>query len=454
MTLSKKNIRTSFYNKLFFLSIPIIIQNLITASLNMIDTVMIGRLGDEAVAGVGIANQVFFLFMVIAYGVNTGGSVFISQFWGKKDTKNLKKTVSIILILGISISVLFLIGACFLPKTIMKLFIKDINVIKLGSSYLNIIGISYIFTAISLSYGYCLRSIGKTSIPMKISIFSLSINTILNYILIFGFLFIKPLGIKGAAIATLISRIIETLLLINYIYLKDSPLKVSISDIKEKNKELFNRFFKVTLPVIMNEGIWALGNVLFMVIYGLLGTEAVASIQISNTVYNIFSVIMFGVGNASSIIIGEKIGEENNNLAYKYAVKVSILTPLLGGIFGGILYGISEYVITLFNVSSIVKTDAIILMKMIGLFMGVKFFNEIILGGVFRSGGDTKYSLYIDLIGIWFIALPLGFIGAKIFNLPVYIIYLIISFEELLEVGFAIKRLKSKKWLNNVVKGI
>lgn len=451
MELINKN--KNFIKDLLNISIPIIIQNFISSSLNLIDNFMIGNLGDTAIAAVGLSNQFFFLYVLILFGVNSGTGIFVSQFLGKKDIKNIKKVLGISIIIGSIVSFVFMLLGLGFPNKIIKFFVKDNYVIDLGSKYLRIAVISYIFTAISFSYSFASRSIGKAKIPMITSIIALAINTSLNYILIFGKLGLPNLGVKGAAIATLISRIVELILLLVLIYKNNDVLNARIKEMIGFNYEFLKKYFKTTYPVIINEGLWALGMTMYMKAYGMIGTEAVTSVQISNTIQSIFMVVTFGVGNACGVMIGSSIGAEEYDVSFDYSKKFSIISSTLGFILGMLLIMFSPFIVKFYNITDEVYFNTLNIIKIMGLFMAIKMFNATLIIGILRGGGDTKYSMFLEITGVWLIGVPLAFIGAK-FKLPINIVILLVYTEEIFKCIIGTKRIISKKWMKNVIRDI
>ncbi|RKD29556.1 MATE family efflux transporter [Thermohalobacter berrensis] len=441
----------NFYKKLISLASPIALQNFISSSLNMVDNVMIGRLGETHLASVGLANQFFFLFVLLLFGLNSGASIFLSQFWGKKDILNIRKILGIALIVGGFLSFLFGSSAFFIPKFIMSIFSQDSNVVNLGSQYLKIVSLSYFFTTISFAYGFASRSIGEPKLPMVVSAISLGCNTILNYLLIFGNFGFPQLGIKGAALATLISRTLEMLLTLKIIYGKKGVLAGRINEMFNLSKNFIVKFFKTSIPVILNEGFWSLGMTMYSIAYGRIGTEAFAAVQITLTIQNLFMVISIGMGNASSVMIGNKIGANEEKEAISYAKKFSILGPSIGLVMGIILILLSPFILKLFSVNNVVHQNASRILIIMGIFMAIRVFNIILVVGILRGGGDTKFSLFLETGSVWLVGVPLAFLGALVWRLPVYWVFTLVSLEELVKATIGIPRIISKKWVRNVV---
>lgn len=440
-----------FYKSMFAIALPIALQNLISSSLNMVDTVMIGRLGETEIASVGLANQIFFLLALLLFGTNSGASIFVAQFWGKRDVKNIHRVLGIGLVFGGILAFIFSLGAFFIPKPILQIFTKDQGVIHLGSQYLRIISLSYVITSINFAYAFASRSIGQAKLPMYTSAISLLCNTGFNYLLIFGNLGFPQMGVKGAALATLIARGIEMLLLLGNIYGKRDVLAGKVHEMLDVSRDFVLRIFKTATPVIINEGFWALGMTMYSVAYARISTEAIAAVQISNTVHQIFMVISMGLGSACAVMLGNQLGANQKEKAVAYANKFSILGPAAGVVLGVILFLSSPMILSVFNVSSEVYGDAKRILMVMSFFMSVKIYTTILIIGILRSGGDTKFSLYLEIGSVWLVGVPLAFLGALVWKLPVYWVVALVSLEEIVKAAIGVPRVLSKRWVQNVI---
>lgn len=440
----------SFYHTLFSLALPIIIQNFIQSSLNFVDNLVIGQLGEQAIAGVGLANQYYFLISIILSGIISGTSIFTAQLWGKKDETTIKKFLGICLSGSfIAATVAATIGI-ITPEKIIKLFISDVEVISLGSSYLRMVAWSYPLGAITLSFSSVLRSIGKTKTPTLISIISLVLNTIISYLLVYGLCGLPQLGVSGAALGTLISRLLELILLMEFIYGREKVINIKISDYQGITSAIFGPFLKVTFPVILSEIIWGLGICAYTVAYASISTEAIAAKNIMNTVESLTWVLFIGIGNACSIMIGNKLGQANNQETLKYAKQFIRLGVALSLVISLIIVLTSHYIVSLFKVSALVRSYSINTLYIMAAFLLIRVINYICLAGLLRSGGDTKFCFWTDLIGVWIIGVPLTFLAAKVGHWEVHWVYAVTSFEEVYKFIASILRVRSKKWLNNL----
>jgi len=440
-----------FLKKLLTIGIPIAIQNLIMSSMNIVDVFMVGQLGEVEIAGLGLANQIFFLMILILFGINSGGSIFIAQFWGKKNIPKIRQTVGISIVLGVIVTLFSFVGVELFSKGLMGIYTKDINVIARGSEYLVIVAWSYVFTAVGFSFAIALRSIGNTKVPMYTSLISLVINLILNYIFIFGKLGFPAMGVKGAALATVIARIIECIAMIVITYSQKYEIAGKLKEFFSFEKEMLSRFVKISLPVIFHESFWALGVTTYNVVYARIGTSSIAAVSIEGSIERLAFVLFVGIGNAASVMIGNKIGEDKEEEAYDYAIKFAKIGPLLAIFMGIFLAIISSSILKMYNVSEEVYTYSKILLIMFAGYMPFKVFNMINIVGILRSGGDTKAGLFLELSGIWLIGVPLALFTGFVMHWSVYYVYFFANTEEIFKAILGIKRLLSKKWLKNLV---
>lgn len=440
-----------FLKSMLAIAIPIALQNLITSSLNMVDTLMISSLGQASIAAVGLANQLFFFYILISFGINSGSSIFIAQFWGKEDIPSIRKVLGLAVSISTVVGIIFTFVAFFFPEFIMSIFIKEPEVIRLGSDYLRVVSLSYIITAIGFSYSIGLRSTGKPHIPMIVSGISFVTNTVFNYLLIFGKFGFPALGVKGAAWGTVIARVVEILFILYSVYSSKGPLSASFKELIDWNKEFVDKYLKTTYPVILNEAFWSLGQVMYSIAYARIGEEATAAVQIATTIQNIFFVVVRGLANACTVMVGNKIGAGDEQDAYEYAVKFLTISTVMGLILGALMSLTPDLTLKLFKGldSNLYILSKKLLITM-GLFFMIRMFNSTAIVGVLRGGGDTNFSAYLDIAGAWVIGVPLAFLGALVFKLPVYYVLAIVSIEEVFKMIVVIPRMLSKKWIKNV----
>lgn len=440
-----------FYKKLFILAIPMIIQNFIVSSINMLDTVMVGALGESEIAAVGIANQYFFLYNLIIIGITTGFSIFISQYWGSKNIRDIKKSIGLEFLSVMVVGLIFTLSALIIPGVILRIFTKDINVIDFSEGYLKIVVISYMITGVTLLFTGALKSIGNSKVPMVVSAMALLINGILNYIFIFGKIGFPYMGVRGAALATLIARLAEMIIIIYFSFKHTSPLRGSLKEFLDFDFSFTKKVYKSVTPVILNDGIWALGIVLYTVAYGKVGTKAIASVQISNTIQNLFMIFCIGIASSSLVMIGHEIGKKKREKAIEYAKKFSILSFIIGGILGVLLIIFSPVILELFNVSNEVRDSTRNILIIYGAIFPIRSLGIVLIAGIFRGSGDAKFALKAEAFAMWAVALPLSFIGAIIFKFNVEMVALMVIIEDIIKCLLCVIHLKGGKWMHDLV---
>lgn len=444
-----------FYKILISLCIPIIIQNLISTSVNVIDTVMISSLGEISVASIGVANQFFFLFNMSLAGITGGAGVFISQFFGKSDVNNIRKVTGFSTILAFILSLIFFIPALAIPTQIINIFSYDPEVIKQCREYFSIVVFCYPLIAISTVFSMGSRGVRNPKLGMFCSAIALCINIILNYGLIFGNIGLPTMGVKGAALATIIARIVELVLIIGYVYFlkKDYILKFTIKDLKNIKSEFVNSLIAKSLPIFLNDSLWAVGTILYSIAYSKAGTSAIAASQIATSTGNFFIMTAVCIANGAAIMLGNELGADNIKRAINYAKKFSILVFLAGLAFGVLLILNIPLLLKIFTVSDTLAPDIKKIFFIMGILMALKSFNVLLIIGILRSGGDTKYALFLELGCMWLVSIPLTFIAA-LKGAPIYILVLLTYSEEFVKFIFGIPRALSKKWATNIVKEI
>lgn len=442
----------NFYNKMIAISLPIMLQNLISSVINMVDTVMVGALGEAQIAAVGLANQVFFIFFLLIYGINSGCGIFIAQYWGSKDEENIKRTLGFSVITGALVGLTFTLIALYLPKQIMHLFTADETVVKYGVVYMRYVSVSYVLTSISIAYSFAARNIGDVRVPTVISAASLIINGILNFILIFGYFGFPRLEVEGAAIATVLARLVEAIVLVVWVYVvrKDKVLSAKLNDVKRLNIKFMENILTTAIPVILNDVFWALGMTMYSAAYARISTTAIASIQIANTIQGIFMVLALGLATSCAVMVGNEIGAGDRVKAILYGNRYLKIGSLGGLVLGVLLVLISPLVLMLFGSTHEVQIAAQRIIFIMGIFLWVRFMNSILVVGILRSGGDTTFSMILETCTVWIVGVPLAFAGALWWHLSIYWVYSLISIEELFKGYFGLMRVRSNKWIRDV----
>ena len=439
------------FKSLFVIALPIILQNLMQSTVNMLDTLMVGQLGSVEIAAVGLGNQIYMLLNMVLFGISSGGAIFIAQFWGKKEKSGIWKMEGVMFSFSMVIALIFTFASVFFPKFLIGLYSKDFHVIEIGARYLRIVAFSFPFFAMSFAFSMALRSTEHVKLPMVATMISLVLNAILNYLLIFGIGFFPSLGIVGAAIATCISRIVECFILFIVAYSKKYEVASSVKNLFSFTFFEVRKFIKIAFPVIINEAIWGLGTSMHSLIMGRTSTEAISAFNITGTISQITWVFFIGVGNAAGIIIGKKIGEGNESEARKYANTLSWFMPVMAIFIGLLLIPISKFLPFMFNVEANILVQAKMMLMILMCCYPLNAFNMCWVVGICRAGGDTVFAAIIDVCFMWIIAIPLAACVAYFTNVQPYIIYICLLSEQIFKAIVGFYRIKSGKWLHNVV---
>ncbi len=440
-----------FYKKLIRLAGPIATQNLLISALAMVDTLMIGQLGATSIAAVGLGALFFFLVSLFFYGVASGSAIFVSQFWGRKNIAGIRRTIGMAMLLSEAGGIIFAGLAIFSPEIIMRIFTPDRAVIEIGSIYLKFTGISYLFSGITLTYSLVLRSINEAKLPLIASIIVFFINTILNYLFIFGHLGLPAMGVKGAALATTISRFLEMVIITAVIYRKKNAAAGSIGELLDFNRVHIKRFLKTTLPVIINEFGWAVGTALYKMIYARMGTDVIAAISITENVGNLFFSFLIGSSNACAIMIGNKIGEKEFDTAQNYAVEFTFLSIILGIAMGLLLAGVAPFLPFAFKINTEIQQMVMYILFINAFFTPAVSLNLHYIIGILRGGGDTTYAFIIDIIVMWVVGIPLAYFTGLILHKSILFLLILVGLEEIFSSSLGIIRMIRKKWINNLM---
>lgn len=449
--MNKKTVDHAFYKTMITLAIPITLQNFITSSLNLVDNVMIGKLGEAPIAAVGLANQYFFIFLLCIAGINAGANVFMAQYWGKRDLNNIKKVLGIDLSVGFVATLLFGCLGFLFPTHIMGMLSRDSEVIALGATYMRIVSFTTVLTNITQAYSTALRSTEQVKLPMFASLIGVATNAILNWIFIFGNLGAPKMGVAGAALATAIARVAEMGVVVGWIYLRKNLVATHWKELFSFTKEDVKRYFSVSTSAILNELVWAFGMTAYSMAYAIIGTKAVATMQIATTLNNMFQVFAIGLAVSASIMVGNKIGSNEEGTAKAYAKKIGWIAPMVGLILGVIIWAAAPIIAQLFDVQPETLGATVRVLRTMAVFAPLRFFTVVMIIGVFRGGGDTLYTTILQFCTVWLFAVPLAFIGAALWRLSVEQVFFLICLEEIVKISFVFRRLHSEKWVRNVV---
>jgi len=453
-----ENSSNHFYKKILVIGLPIALAQLMTSLLGVIDTLMVSSLGNTAVAAVGVSTNFGFLLIMIEFGFFSGLAIFIAQYFGNKDIKNVHKVFILSVIIGVSLAAVFFTLAFFFPGTVIGFYNNADNAVNsallesYGISYLKIASFSYIVMAISFSIGTLMRSVEKVIFPQIIAILQVVVNTFLNYLLINGNFGFPALGVEGAAIATLTSTIVGASLLVGYLVFSNQEVfKIQFILIKDITRSFVKKIFKKVLPVAANEAVWGLGMTFFLIAYGTISTDSLSSIHISNQVVALFWSVNAGISNACAIMLGNKLGANKFELAKNWSKRFVKLSLFAGLLFGISLFLLSDNIAGLYkNTSLDVRENVSLLLKVFAIYLPIKFSNVLHIIGTLRAGGDTLYALLAEMLPLWIVGVPLAFILSIYTTLPLHIIIAIVNIEEIIKLILVFARYLQFKWVRNL----
>jgi putative MATE family efflux protein len=443
-----------FYKTTLAIALPVAVQQFISTSVNFVDTLMIGQLGESNIAAVGLSNKIFFLFNLLLFGLVSGGAIFLSQFWGKRDEFNISKTTSLITGLSIIFSFIFFIPTFFFTENVLKIFTPDPNVVSIGMEYLSIIALTFPVMAFVFSFEASLKSTEKTIIPMYSSLIAMGTNIFLNYILIFGKFGMPTLGVQGAAIGTLISRILQLSILIIIMLKINHPALFRIVHVKALDLKFIKYFFSYTISTIGQEFFWGLGMTTYSIVYAHMGTNIIAARNVMETMENIAFTVLIAISNATAIIVGKHLGSDNIEDAIFTAKKLLKLNFIVSFFMGFIIIISSKYIVLLFNVSQEVEKLILTALLIAAFSIPIRTINLMNVVGILRAGGDTKFSFFVEVGTLWGIGIPLVAISGLIIGWSFPIVYTISLIEELVKAIIFMKRYYSQKWARNIVDSI
>ena len=443
--------RDDFSSQITKLVIPIVLQNLLSASVNSADVIMLNFVGQSSISAVSLAAQYTSILFMVFFGLGTGASILTAQYFGKNDFKAIAAIQGIALRFSISFSILFGVAALTIPDLMMLLFTKDPELIEIGASYLRILSISFFCCGIVEIYLSVLRSVSRVVVSTALNTFAFTSNILLNAVFIFGLFGAPKLGAVGVAIATSLSRLME-LILCFIVSAASRNVKLDFKAIFIRNKLLFKDFIRLSLPALGNDIVWGVGFSMYSVIIGHMSSDAVAANSFVVVVRNFGTILCFGFSSAGGILLGQLIGENKLEQAALYAKKLLKLTVITGAVGGLIVLGAIP---VLMNFASLNETGMHYLkyMMLINTYyvMGAAV-NTTLIVGAFRAGGDSRFGFICDLIDMWVYAVPLGFFAAFVLKLPVLWVYFLLCTDEFVKWPWVIRHYRSGKWLKNITR--
>ena len=446
--------RRSLNIKVLKIAAPIAVQGVVTATLTMVDNLMVGFLGETELAAVGVGAQIFMLHYMIMFGLLSGSATFMAQFYGTRDMANIRKVIGFAFTLLSGLGIIFFIISVFFTKPLLSIYTDDPAVLSLASVYVRINSASLLLMAFSAPMEMAFKATQQVRLPMIVSGAVFVSNTLINYVLIFGKLGFPALGVAGAAAGTLSARVIEVLLNTYFAFRESNSFRGSIPSFFGWDPELIRRIIRNATPTTINEFVWAFGQSMYVAAFNRIGTTAYAAYQAANSIFNIFNFAAFSIGDAALILIGEKLGEGDKKYTWTLSGHIIRITIEAGLAIGAVTIVLSRPLSYLFNLSAQGKTYIFYILIVFGATMAVDILNGVLIAGVLRAGGDTRFTMFTECGTIWLIAVPLAFISALVWHLPIHFALLMTRTESLVKAVILTRRYKSMKWMNTVIEDL
>lgn len=439
--------KRSLRKEIVRLALPIALQQFMTALVGACDAIMLGKLSQDAMSAVSLATQVTFVFNLFMFAFMAGENMFVAQYYGKGDYTGISQVFSLVTKICGCIAVVFLTGTLFFLGQLMRILTNEETLIVLGSEYLRVIGISYVFSGIAQTFLAIMKNCGAVNMSTLINGVMVILNIVLNAVFIFGLSGFPKMGIKGAALATVLATVVQFLWSVGYVLCRIRAVKFSL---RSCEKKLFGRFWQKAVPLLINNLAWGIGFSMYSVIMGHLGTDAVAANGIANISKNLVVCFCLGLGNAGSIIVGNRLGADRLQEA-KEAGGTLTRTAIIAGIVSGlVLIALSPLITKMVDLTPTARGYLQKMLLICSYYIAGKSVNCMTIGGIFAAGGDSKFGMLCDSVTLWCITVPLGCICAFILKLPVMVVYFVLNLDEIIKLPVVYKHYKKYKWIKNL----
>ena len=439
--------KRSLRKEIVRLALPIALQQFMTALVGACDAIMLGKLSQDAMSAVSLATQVTFVFNLFMFAFMAGENMFVAQYYGKGDYTGISQVFSLVTKICGCIAVVFLAGTLFFPEQLMRILTNEETLIVLGSEYLRVIGISYVFSGIAQIFLAIMKNCGAVNMSTLINGVMVILNIALNAVFIFGLSGFPKMGIKGAALATVLATVVQFLWSVGYVLCRIRAVKFSL---RSCEKKLFGRFWQKTVPLLINNLAWGIGFSMYSVIMGHLGTDAVAANGIANISKNLVVCFCLGLGNAGSIIVGNRLGADRLQEAKEVGETLTKTAIIAGIVSGLVLIALSPFITKMVDLTPIARGYLQKMLLISSYYIAGKSVNCMTIGGIFAAGGDSKFGMLCDSVTLWCIIVPLGCICAFILKLPVMVVYFVLNLDEIIKLPVVYKHYKKYKWIRNL----
>lgn len=439
--------KRSLRKEIVRLALPIALQQFMTALVGACDAIMLGKLSQDAMSAVSLATQVTFVFNLFMFAFMAGENMFVAQYYGKGDYTGISQVFSLVTKICGCIAVVFLAGTFFFPEQLMRILTNEETLVVLGSEYLRVIGISYVFSGIAQTFLAIMKNCGAVNMSTLINGVMVILNIALNAVFIFGLSGFPKMGIKGAALATVLATVVQFLWSVGYVLCRIRAVKFSL---RSCEKKLFGRFWQKAVPLLINNLAWGIGFSMYSVIMGHLGTDAVAANGIANISKNLVVCFCLGLGNAGSIIVGNRLGADRLQEAKEVGETLTKTAIIAGIVSGLVLIALSPFITKMVDLTPTARGYLQKMLLISSYYIAGKSVNCMTIGGIFAAGGDSKFGMLCDSVTLWCIIVPLGCICAFILKLPVMVVYFVLNLDEIIKLPVVYKHYKKYKWIKNL----
>ena len=439
-----------FFKAVCTLAIPVALQSMLQSSFSMVDRVVIGQLGGVNVAGVGLAGKFASIYSVVISAIGAVAGIMIAQYLGQKNRSEVRRSFFTNLLLGAGIAGMFMVICTLFPNQIMGAYTRDVQTRQAAAEYLMLISGTFVPMAGATLLSTLFRCLEKPRLPLYASILSALLNTSLNYIMIFGKLGISPMGVRGAAFATVISQCANFLLMLLMLSKNGFLLKSNEGEPTATLRMNWGQYWSMLLPLLVCEVVWSLGENVYAAIYGHMSTDASAAMTLTNPIQGLVIGALCGLSQAASVIIGKHLGSGENEEAYWSAKKLMLYGAIGSALLSVIVMIASKAYVGIYQVDNAVKTMTMQILFAYAIVVPFKVLNMILGGGIIRSGGRTKYVMFIDMVGTWCFGVPLGLLSAFVWKLSIPYVYFLLSLEECIRFGISLIVFRRRKWMNQL----
>ncbi|MDD3192735.1 MAG: MATE family efflux transporter [Oscillospiraceae bacterium] len=442
-----------FYQKMAAIAIPLALQNLINVAVSLLDTVMLGQLGEVAMSGSALGNQIGFIYQIMNLGLTAGAGVLTSQYWGRKDPASIRKVMSMAYKISMALATVFTVLALAIPDVLMRFYTEEPAVIEAGALYLRIIAFTYWVSGFTMTSMSILRTVGTVKITLYMYVVSFFVNVFFNYCFIFGHFGFPKMGIAGAAIATVIARVVECAIIVVYVFRIDKKICFQVRDIFQKiDREVLGIYMRYGAPVLCNEMLWSIGSTMLSVIMGHMGSGFVAANSICQVIFQCTSVINQGVGQAAGVMAGNTIGEGKYKRARNQSLTLFVVSIGFGLLSSLVMFAIRGPVIDFYKVTEETRAIAYSIMDMMCILIIFQAISSVNMFGTLRGGGDSRFVLIFDVTSMWFFSVPMGWLAGLVFHWPVWVVYLCLRSGDIFKSVACVFRILSGKWIKDVTR--